>query len=221
MMKGEKVVIFGTGSFAECVHYLLTHDSPHEVVAFTVSGDRIEEKEHFGLPILPFEELEQHYPPDAAKLYIAVAYNRLNLTRAEVYGAAKERGYGFITYVSSKCTNWAAEIGENTFIFEDNTLQPFCRIGNNAILWSGNHIGHHSKIGDHCFVTSHVVISGHVEVGPYSFLGVNSTFRDGIKIGEKCLIGAGTLIMKDTKDKEVYLGPRTKPDSRTSDDIRM
>ena len=56
---------------------------------------------------------------------------------------------------------WARhEIGENCFIFEDNTIQPFVKIGDDVVLWSGNHIGHHAEIGDHCFISSHVVISG-------------------------------------------------------------
>jgi carbonic anhydrase/acetyltransferase-like protein (isoleucine patch superfamily) len=64
-----------------------------------------------------------------------------------------------------------------------------------------------------------VVISGHVEVGSHCFIGVNATTRDSITIGESCLIGAGALIMKSTRDKEVYIAKRTYPDSRTSDEI--
>ena len=51
-------------------------------------------------------------------------------------------------------------MGDNCFIFEDNTVQPFVTLGNNLVLWSGNHIGHHSTLRDHCFISSHVVISG-------------------------------------------------------------
>jgi sugar O-acyltransferase (sialic acid O-acetyltransferase NeuD family) len=124
---------------------------------------------------------------------------KMNKIRAQKYFAAKEKGYSFISYVSSKATVWdAAEIGENCFILEDNTVQPFCKIGDNVVLWSGNHIGHHSIIGDHCMLTSHVVVSGHVTIKPYSFFGVNSTLRDGIQIGEATFVAAGALITKDT-----------------------
>lgn len=79
------------------------------------------------------------------------------------------------------------------------------RIGNNVTLWSGNHVGHDSTIADHCFISSHVVISGHCTVGAYSFLGVNATLHNSIRVAERCLIGAGTVIMKDTVAKGVYL----------------
>ena len=65
-------------------------------------------------------------------------------------------------------------VGENSFILEANTLQPFVNIGNDVVLWSGNHIGHHSIISDHVFFTSHVVLSGNCVVGSNCFLGVNS-----------------------------------------------
>src|SRR5262245_17065203 len=143
----SKVVLFGTGPIAEVAYFLLKHDSEHEVVAFTVHEQYMDGKqEFFGLPLVPFEQVETYYPPAEYWMYTAVGYRQVNQLRARIYQEAKARGYRFITYVSSKCTNWCPNIGENTFIFEDNTLQPFTSIGNNVILWSGNHIGHHSAI---------------------------------------------------------------------------
>ncbi|HKP37809.1 MAG TPA: acetyltransferase [Pyrinomonadaceae bacterium] len=218
----SKVIVFGTGSFAQVVQFYLTHDSEHEVVAFTVHEDHISDKELLGLPVVPFETIERDFPATDYKLYVAIGYKNVNRVRAAICAEARAKGYELISYVSSKCTHWGDTIiGDNCFIFEDNTLQPFVRIGNNVVMWSGNHIGHHSTIGDHCFITSHVVISGHVEVGPYCFIGVNATTRDSIRIGEACVIGAGSLIMKSTQDKEVYISKRTYPDKRSSDDINM
>lgn len=217
----SRVVIFGTGSLAQVAHFLFTHDSDHEIAAFTVNEAHLTERELFGLPVVPFETLEKDFPPSEFDLFVAVGYKNLNRVRAELCSQAKSKGYKLVTYVSSKCTNWAERIGENCFIFEDNTLQPFVKVGDNVVMWSGNHIGHHSVIGDHCFITSHVVISGHVEVGRYCFFGVNATVRDSIKIGEACLIGAGSLIMKSTQDKEVFIPKRTYPDERSSDQIKI
>jgi sugar O-acyltransferase (sialic acid O-acetyltransferase NeuD family) len=218
-----KVVVFGTGSFAECVSFYLAHDSPHEVVAFTAHGDHLgDTAELAGLPVVPFEDVAERYPPAEHDMFVAVGYAGVNKVRAAICDEAKGKGYTLITYVSSKATTWGdTQIGENCFIFEDNTIQPFVTIGDDCVLWSGNHIGHHVTIGDHCFITSHVVVSGHVTVGSYSFLGVNATFRDAISVGESNVVGAGALIMKSTKDGEVYIAARTKADARTSDEIGM
>jgi len=218
----SEVVIFGTGSFAQVVHFYLTTDSKHNIVAFTVNENHLTEREFLGLPVVPFELLEHEFPPDSFKMFVAVGYNKVNRVRAAIYEAARRKRYDLISYISSRCTHWGDTIiGDNSFIFEDNTIQPFVTIGNDVIIWSGNHIGHHSTIGDHCFVSSHVVISGHVKVGPYCFLGVNATIRDSISIGEACVVGAGALIMTSTKEGEVYAARGTRPRLRKRQEIKL
>ena len=217
----SEIVIFGTGSFAQVVHFYLTRDSEHDIVAFTVNESHMTVREFLGLPVVPFESLEREFPPDSFKMFAAVGYKNVNRVRAAIYTAAKKKRYELISYISSRCTHWGdTVIGDNSFIFEDNTIQPFVTIGNDVVMWSGNHIGHHSTIGDHCFISSHVVISGHVKVGPYCFLGVNATIRDSISIGEACVVGAGALIMKSTKEREVYAAKGTKPHVRERDEIK-
>jgi sugar O-acyltransferase (sialic acid O-acetyltransferase NeuD family) len=204
------------------VRFYLTHDSDHEVVAFTVDAGHLRTPEFAGLPVIGFEDVADRYPPGEHAMYVAVGYAGVNRVRAEKCEQAKARGYELITYVSSKATTWSGlEVGENCFVFEDNTIQPFVRIGNDVVIWSGNHIGHHAEIGDHCFITSHVVVSGQVKVGAYSFLGVNATLRDSIEIGERNVIGAGALIMRSTLPGEVYVPKRTRPDQRTSGEIGL
>ena len=94
-------------------------------------------------------------------------------------------------------------------------------IGNNVTLWSGNHIGHDATIEDHCFITSHVVVSGYVRVGTRSFIGVNATLRNSITIAPETLVGAGAVIMKDTKLKGVYMPERAKLFDKLSDEIDL
>lgn len=203
----NKVVIFGTGDFAQVAHFYLTHDSPYEVVAFTADEAFIKEKELWDLPLVPFEDITRHYPPDQFQMLIAIAYSHVNKVRVAKYYEAKNKGYELITYVSSKVTRWGdLEIGDNCFIFEDQTIQPFVKIGNNVVVWSGNHLGHHCVIGDHCFIASHVVISGRVKIGPSCFVGINVSIRDGITIARECVIGAGAVIVKSTQEKGVYIG---------------
>jgi sugar O-acyltransferase (sialic acid O-acetyltransferase NeuD family) len=218
----SKVILFGAGSQAEVAHFYLTHDSPHDVVAFTVHERCLEQREFHDLPVVPFESIVQTHPPGEFKMFVAIGYRKVNAVRAAVYAEAKQKGYELISYVSSKCTRWDnIRIGDNCFILEDNTLQPFVTIGNDVFLWSGNHIGHHATIGDHCFISSHVVISGHVKVGAYSFIGVNTTIRDAITIGQSCIIGAGSLIMRPCRDREVYVPTRTVKDERTSEQVNF
>src|SRR5438067_3703568 len=173
------VVIFGVGRIAELASVYLTHDSPHEVVAFTVDRDYIDSESLHGLPMIAIEDVEPEYPPDETAMFIPLSFKRMNHTRAEKYREAKDRGYELVSYVSSHATTFPGfACGDNCFILEDNTIQPYVEIGNNVVLWSGNHIGHGTVIKDHVMITSHVVISGCCTIGEFSFLGVNATVRD-------------------------------------------
>jgi sugar O-acyltransferase (sialic acid O-acetyltransferase NeuD family) len=216
------LVVFGTGSFAEVAHFYFTRDSAHRVVAFTAEADRVTQPTMAGLPVVPFDAVEREFPPAQCAMFVAVGYREVNGVRERIYGEAKARGYDLATYVSSKCSHWGdTRIGDNCFVFEDNTIQPFVTIGNDVVMWSGNHIGHHSTIGDHSFLASHVVISGHVTVGRRCFFGVNATIRDAITIGDRSVIGAGALIMKSTRPDAVYIAGRTERDRRKSSEVGL
>jgi acetyltransferase-like isoleucine patch superfamily enzyme len=130
----------------------------------------------------------------------------MNRLRAEIYAQIKAKGYEMISYVSSKATRFKNKIGDNCFILEDNTLQPFTDIGNNVIMWSGNHIGHHGIIKDHVMFTSHVVLSGHCIIEPYTFFGVNATIRDGLTIAEGTFVAMAACITKNTEPWGFYKG---------------
>jgi sugar O-acyltransferase (sialic acid O-acetyltransferase NeuD family) len=220
MSASKKLVVFGTEATAKMAHWYFTKDSDHEVVAFTVDGAYLKADRYLGLPVVPFEDLARTHPPDDFEVFVAVGYGQMNKVRQAKYEAARAMGYRLPSYISSRCSFLTEEPhGDNLFVMEDNTIQPFVRLGSNIVLWSGNHVGHEAEIGDHCFITSHVVISGYVKVGNNCFFGVNATIRDAVTIAPETLVAAGAIVMKDTEPKGVYLPARTVKHDKTSDQI--
>ena len=217
-----RLIIFGAGDIARLAHFYFTTDSEHEVSAFVVDRDYRQSDSFLGLPLCDSDELAARYPPSEYAMFVALSYARMNRVRAEKYDALRAAGYRLVTYVSSRCTYLSrTPPGDNCFILEDNTVQPFVTIRNNVTLWSGNHIGHDSVIDDHCFITSHVVVSGNVHVGERAFIGVNATLRNSITIAPGTLIGAGSVIMKNTKPNTVYMPERAKLFPKSSDEIEL
>ncbi len=216
-----EVIVFGVGQWAELAHFYLTHDSPHDVAAFTVDRSYITADRFMGLDVVPFDEIEQRCPPNRYRMFIPISFKKMNHARAEKYREAKGRGYELISYVSSKATTWPGfTCGDNCFILEDNTIQPFVDIGNDVVMWSGNHIGHHTRINDHVMITSHVVISGCCAIEEYCFFGVNATVRDEVSVAHDTLVGMGVSIAKDTQPFEVYRSAGNEPARVRSDQLR-
>jgi sugar O-acyltransferase (sialic acid O-acetyltransferase NeuD family) len=206
-----KVIIFGVLDTAELAHYYLTHDSEHEVSAFAVNREFIGDDRFHGLPVVAFEDVETIFPPADYSFFAPMTGRNMNRNREKIYNEAKAKGYQFISYISSKATIFdKSVVGENCFILEDNTIQPYTTIGNNVVLWSGNHIGHHGQIKDHVFFTSHVVMSGHCVIEPYCFFGVNATIRDYMHIEQGTLVGMASAVTKDTEEWGIYIGNPAK-----------
>lgn len=200
----RKLIIIGNGETAKIAYEYFTVDSEFEVKGFAIDKDYIKLPTFFDLPLVALENIEDKFPPSDYWIFVAVSSSKLNRVRTALYLKAKKMGYRCASYISSRAFIWRnTEIGENCFIFENNTIQPFVKIGNNVTIWSGNHIGHSTHIDDNCFISSHVVISGFCEIGKNSFLGVNCTIIDQVKIGSDSFIGAGALIQKSISPNTV------------------
>ena len=200
MKKTKGLIIIGAGETALLAYEYFNYDTSYNVIAFAVNQAFIKEELINNLPVIALENLQDRYPAKSFDLFVAVSSGKLNRDRTALYLKFKDLGYNFASYISSKAFIWHnVEIGENCFILENNTLQPFVKIGNNVTLWSGNHIGHRTVIEDHCFISSQCVISGFCQIGKSSFLGVNCTLEDNVKIANDNFIGAGACVRKDTE----------------------
>jgi sugar O-acyltransferase (sialic acid O-acetyltransferase NeuD family) len=207
----KKLVIVGASEIARVALEYFRHDSNYEVVGLAVDRAFITEPSAMGLPLYALEEVERHAPPGECEAFIAIGSSALNRTRIRKYEEMKGKGYALASYVSSRAFVWRnVVLGDNCFILEDNTIQPFVKIGNNVTLWSGNHIGHGSVIRDHVFITSHVVISGLCEIGARSFMGVNSATSEGITIGEDNFVAMGASVARSTEPDQLLQSPRAE-----------
>ncbi len=208
MKKTKKLIIFGAGHLGHLAYEYFAYDSEYEIVCFTTESKYIGDENTFcGLPIVPFENIEQLYSPEEYYMYIALGWYKLNRNRIKFYNAAKEKGYRLASYISSRAFMWHnVEIGDNCMIMEGCILHPFSKIGNNVTLWSSCCIQHYSCVKDNCSLVSRCVVAGDSEIGENSFLGVNSSVGDNVIVAPDNFIAMGTVVRKSTMENSVYEG---------------
>ena len=219
----KKVIIFGKGNFAQIIYIYLNQSVEYEVVAFTINEWAMNDNSQIfcNLPVVPFERIQDIYPPNNFHMFIALGYTNMNKRRSKIFDEAKSKGYILISYVHpTTFVNEEFHMGENCFIFENNVIQPFVSLGNDIIIWTGNVLSHHTTIKDHCFIVSHCAIAGNVTIDSFCFIGMNATVRNGVKIASECVIGAGAIILKDTEEKGVYTNKSTIKLNITSDKLK-
>lgn len=213
MEKREKIVIVGAGETAELAYDYFENDSPFIVKGFVVEKEFFKETAFLGKPVVTLDEMEKVFPADAYGAFVALSYGNLNRDRMRLFDLVSQKGYELVSYVSSRAfVGRNVSIGKNVLIMESNVLQYGVSIGDDVTLWSGNHIGHRSVIKNHTFLSSHIVISGFCEIGERCFLGVNAAVGDNVKVADDCLIGGGSLVLSNTKQREIYRGHASKPE---------
>lgn len=216
----KNLIIIGNTTNARLAKWYFENDTDYNVVAFSVNKCYISEDKFLDLPVLPFENLEEVYPPQENDAFVAIGYTNMNKVREKMYLETKDKGYLLPNYISPICSFLTKEeIGDNNLILEDNTIQPYVKIGSNNVFWSGNHIGHDTVIHNHITITSHVVVSGYCQIHDNSFLGVNSTLHNEVIVEKESLIAAGAIISKKTEEKGVYLPAKSTLISKKSDEI--
>lgn len=207
----SKIVIFGNASIAKIICLDIMKYTDHEVAAFVVDKDFIQETFIYDKPVYPYDELEERFPKDTYKMFIAAGYVRMNKVREARYQECKQKGYQFINMICpSAITYEDLQMGENCYIGHNSVIYNSLTIGNNVYIGSNCAFGHDTHIDDNCFFSDCVAVSGFVNIGVNCFFGTNSTVRNKVSVGKECVIGAGAIILEDAPDQSVYIGSPAK-----------
>ncbi|MES2561093.1 MAG: acetyltransferase [Pseudomonadota bacterium] len=202
----KKLVLFGNGAVASTLHYHFNRETEYRIAAFTVDRPYLTDNTFHGVPMVPWDEVAERYPPIEYDMMIAVGFVQTNRLRAERYLQAKKLGYRLASYVSPQASLWDGfTVGENCRIGANVMIQPYSSIGDNVFIGSGSLIAHHTVINAHCHLSASVQIAGYVTIESYCYIGINATIRNKVRIAPACIIGAGAVILDNTVDKGVYM----------------
>lgn len=217
MEKTKKIIIFGNGETGQMFYNCFKFDSEYEVCGFTVEKEYITSNELRGLPVVDFATVQEVFPPKDYYMFVAIASDGLNGVRKKFYYASKDKGYRFASYIHNRASiGYEVEIGENSAVMDNTSIQQFARVGNDVLIFSNNIIGHSSVIGDHTFISSGIAMAGYCKVGEGCFFGVNSTIDVAINIGDYSFIGMGAIIGKDVPPYSIFKSEYTKVYRRTT-----
>ena len=216
----RKLWIFGTANFAEMAHHFFTTDSAYDVAGFTVDAAYMDGTSFKGLPVVAYEELPVGGRGGNADLFVAMGVAKINTLRAEKVAQVAAAGWRLASFVSSTASVPPGfTVGPNTMVMDHVNIHPMVTVGSDTVIWSSSRIALKVAIGDHVWITSAVIGDSSV-IGDYSFIGINATIAPFVRVGSHNLIGAAAVITHDTKDYEVYRGPKSKPSPVSSLRIR-
>lgn len=207
MKKPLQLIIIGDGEFAQIAFEYFLHDSGYRVCGFCVEREFLSRGELLNLPVTAVEEIEITYPASDYTLFVAITYTHLNRTRARLFEKLRLRNYQFASYRHPGAfVADSARVGQNVFVYDGCSIQPFADIGDNVICGSGSRVAHRVKLADNAYLASGVVIGGFTSVGRNCFLGLNCTVVDQVEICQDVVVAAGAVLVEDARKPHVYRG---------------
>ncbi len=206
----KRLIIYGLGDFAKTMRYYFAKDTDYKVVAFCADKNYINQDELDGLPVVPFENIENIYGNDEYKMFVAVGYSKMR-ARKLMYEKARNKQYEMASYVSPLANiDPSVVFGMNNVVLQGSQIEPFCTIGDNNIIWSSVNVSHDVRIGSHCFIASQSLLGGRVKVGDGCFLGFNCTILQELMLAEETLVGAKSLVISTTQPFSENIGLPSK-----------
>lgn len=97
-------------------------------------------------------------------------------------------------------------LGKGNIILFHSIISCNVRLGNFNLLNNDVMVGHDSEIGDFNVLNPSTRISGNVRIGDMNFFGVCSVILQKLIIGNNTRIAANSCVMRNTKDKGLYIG---------------
>ena len=138
------------------------------------------------------------------KFVVAIGDNHLRKKIVEDLAFGRVRYITAINptaYVASHVT-----IGEGSTILGNVVINTCTSIGRHVILGTSCSISHDNYIGDFVHVAGGSHTGGGASIDEGSFLGIGVSVIPQVKINKLCIIGSGTVVIKDVPTYAMVVG---------------
>lgn len=113
----------------------------------------------------------------------------------------KEQGGEFINIIhKTALISPNATIGEGCIIGGYTSISTNVIIGDHVMIQPFSNFGHDVVVGDYASIESYVFLGGYASVGAMSTMHTRSSIIPHKSIGKGCVVGIGSVVMKNVGD---------------------
>lgn len=196
-----RLVLLGTGLYAEELADVAEEVAGFEVVAFGENWDRSKAGgELVGRPIV--------WVDDLPSLGDVRAVTAITTTLREGYiQQVKALGIEFGQLVHPRAVvSRSVRMGRDVVVQAATVVASHTTLADHVMLNRGALIGHHVALAEYVTVQSGVVVGGATKVGPRAYIGPGATVLERRTIGEGALVGAGAVVTRDVEPHTQVMG---------------
>ena len=215
-MKMKPVIIFGTGDFADVVSFVFLKNPDAEIAAYTVNAEYIKEPSYHGRKLLPFEGIEEQFPPSDYDFVPGFIGKKMFTQREAIFRAIREKGYHIRNVIDPSASvdillpeggpaaaeqkvNGSADLpaGE-TGCADPASGKAGCAdppaMGEGNIILAHTSIEAHSRIGSGNIIWQNVVLPHHNVIGDFNNLAPSVSLSGYSRIGSHCFVGNNVCV---------------------------
>lgn len=156
-----------------------------------------------GIPVLPANTFDWG-ALGRFQFLVAIGDNQ---ARSMVYNELLDRGgIPFTLIHPGSIISRDALIGRGSLVMPGVVVNTGTRVGQNSILNTDCSVDHDCLVGDDVHVCPGCRLAGSVEIGAGTMLGIGASLIPGIRIGRRCVVGAGSVVVRDLPDFALAYG---------------
>ena len=199
----KSVVIIGASGHGKVIADIIVN-SDDKVLGFLDDADDVQGKRIIGFPVLGKIADYDNYKDCEFVIAIGNPY-----IREKIAIELPVKWYTAI-HPTAVISSLDVEIGEGTVIMANAVVNPSARIGKHCIINTGAIVEHDNILEDYVHLSPNVTLAGIVKVGKSTHIGAGSCTKQVLNIASDCIIGAGSVIVKDITESGTYVGVPTR-----------
>lgn len=202
----DKSVIIGAGTHGQIyASYLL--EAGIDIVGFIDDNPSLFGKKVVGVPVIGcYSDLfTSRFKENIQAVYCPIGDNHI---RVEYLTELHKEGYKIPSFIHpSVSIGPDVTLGKAIYMLVGNIVMPHTTLGNYIMINQASTIAHHVIVEDGTFMSSGVNVGAGIRVCEKTYIGMGVTVMTGVKsLGKNCLLGAGSVIIKDVPENAVMVG---------------
>ena len=202
--------IIGAGTYGE-VYMAYLIEAGYNVTAFFDSNSSLWGQKVKGVLIYDDEKLleNKEFEDKIDALFCPIGNN---VVRQKVLNYVSYLGYATPNFIhSSVVIHDTVKLGKGVYILPGSIVMPYTEIRDYSMISMGVNLAHHSILDKGCFLSTGVNFGASIYAKENAYVGIGATIMTGIKtLGKNCLVGAGSVVIKDVEDNAVVAGVPAK-----------
>ena len=197
----EKLLVIGAGGHGKVIADIALKMNIWKSIAFLDDNDNV--KSSLGIDVIGKTTDVTKYIREY-DIFVAIGNN---VIREKIQQKLEDEGASIPILIHPNAViGKQVTLGSGTAVMAGAIINCCTRIGKGCIVNTGATIDHDNLIEDYVHISPGVHTAGTVKIGKGTWLGIGCIVSNNLNIISGCVVGAGTVVIKDITEPGTYAG---------------